>query len=643
MEITQKSFTVLNLIRFGIWNILFYGDITSRKMAYEINLLTDVVFFSSTFRDFQIARQKILLGFQNLDIKIEAMEHFDATGKTPKVECLHRLEESQVYLLVIGEMYGSIDQETGLSFTELEYDKAVELFNAKKIKDIWVFKPTSKYKPASEHMDHSKEKKEKLEKFRKKVCSSHTTQYYDNLDDLRAGIYGRCYNSLKDISSPLLLQAGIPSEGLRRQGTPDETTVKFVYEIKPLSLSVDEKEKLETQINEMNKILKAVGKDELRTDIIDVKSVTLIGNYYYTKNQFKKAIEMYDLVLKYFPNEPRALNNKGSALRGRFERKEAGNLFRKAMELDPNYTDPAVNLGGILSELGNPEEALKILDTVYKKERDTADFVLLLNLGLAHSKTGNFNLAHDFYDKAEKLAPKEILVLTNIATLYQGEKNYQKAIEYTNKILHIDSHNGNALTTKGSCYLEQNKFILGLEYLNESVKLHPDELVTLVNLCLGYRRLHDYTILKKWYADFVEIYAEKALKIKEDDFMALDHLGWVYNRCEKHNEALDLFDKALKIKPNHTGVLLDKADALLKISKYDSALKIMDHVIELDKPSYDLEVLRAKYNVLIRGKGKDDAESFVNEISKKLSTKEIQYVKKIGTSFGRINNEGAND
>ena len=105
-------------------------------MVDEVNLLKDVVFFSSTFRDFQEARQKILLGFQNLTIKVEAMEHFDATKTPVKTECLRRLNESQVYLLVLGEMYGSVDPETDLSYTELEYDLAIDLEKKGKIKDL---------------------------------------------------------------------------------------------------------------------------------------------------------------------------------------------------------------------------------------------------------------------------------------------------------------------------------------------------------------------------------------------------------------------------------------------------------------------------------------------------------------------------
>lgn len=601
----------------------------------EINLIKDIVFFSSTFRDFQEARQKILLGFQNLDIKVEAMEHFDASSTPIKEECLHRLEESQVYLLVVGEMYGSIDSETKLSYTELEYNRAVELKQQNKIKDIWVFKPTNKYEPLPEHIEIDDVKKDKLKTFREKVCVNHTPQHYDNLDDLRAKIYGRCYNALREIAESLMIQSGMSVEGIRQSGRPEGSTVKFVHEQKPLTLSIQEKEKLAKQINEMNKILKAIGKDELKTDFIDVKSVTLIGNYYYVNEQFDESIKMYDLVLKDFPDDTRALNNKGSALRGEKNREEAAKLWRRAIELDPNYTDPIVNLGGVLCELGNPKEALQILDPVYKKEIDNADMALLLNLGLAHSKIGNFEIAHDFYKKAENKFPKEIQILNNIMILYQSENDFKKAIEYADKIINLESHNTNALTSKGSCYLEMGNFILGLHYLNQSLKQDPNELVTLINLALCYRRMHEFGIMKRWYADWVELYAKKSLDINENDFMALDHLGWVMNRCERYNDAFELLDKALKLKPDHTGILLDKVDGLLRIDKSNEALIIIDHIIELEKPMRDEEVLRIKYNLLLDMKKQSDAELFIKDLENKLSPEQIEHVKKRGKVFVR--------
>lgn len=152
----------------------------------EVNLLKDIVFFSSTFRDFKEAREQILLSFQGLDIHVETMEHFDASATPLRDECLRRVANSQVYLLVIGEMYGTIDEESGKSYTELEYECAYDLKNRGLLKDIWVFKSTDKYAPKPEHKDVDQEKIEKLKKFKKTVCTRHSPKHYNNLDDLRA-------------------------------------------------------------------------------------------------------------------------------------------------------------------------------------------------------------------------------------------------------------------------------------------------------------------------------------------------------------------------------------------------------------------------------------------------------------------------
>lgn len=400
-----------------------------------------------------------------------------------------------------------------------------------------------------------------------------------------------------------------------------------------MTLSKEEKEKLELEIHEMNKILKGLGKDVLKSEYIDVKSITLIGNYYYTTNQFEKAKDMYDLILKEFPDDTRALNNKASALRREKEREEALELYKKASEIDPDYTDPKVNMGGILSELGRASEALPILEEVYRKEKP--DYVLLLNLGFTHSKLGNYPEAHEFYEKAEKLDSHDIQILLNIATLYQAENNYLKAIEFSEKILKMEPEHISALVTKGSSLMESRQMLLGIYFLEKVIKIDPKEEVALVNLALAYRRLHDFGIPRRWYADLVELYAEKALAITDDDFMALDHLGWVMNRCESYDRAFELFEKALRSKPNNTGILLDKVDALLRVDRNDEALEIVNRIIELDKPKRDVDILRIKYNLLLDMKKQSDAELFVKELEEKLSPDQIEYVKKPGRVFTR--------
>ena len=46
--------------------------------------------------------------------------------ESSKKECLHELKSSNLVIGIYGERYGSIDKDTNLSMTEVEFDYAVE-------------------------------------------------------------------------------------------------------------------------------------------------------------------------------------------------------------------------------------------------------------------------------------------------------------------------------------------------------------------------------------------------------------------------------------------------------------------------------------------------------------------------------------
>jgi hypothetical protein len=82
-------------------------------------------FISSTFRDLREFRDAAIRTLERLGA-VYAMEKFFASDHRPKDECLAMLHDSNVMILIVGENYGTIDEETGYSITELEYRAAVE-------------------------------------------------------------------------------------------------------------------------------------------------------------------------------------------------------------------------------------------------------------------------------------------------------------------------------------------------------------------------------------------------------------------------------------------------------------------------------------------------------------------------------------
>lgn len=92
-------------------------------MAQKRKLL---VFVSSTFTDLKEERQAAVEAILKAGHIPAGMELFAATDKSQMDVIRKWIDESDAYLLLLGGRYGSIEPESGKSYTQLEYEYAVE-------------------------------------------------------------------------------------------------------------------------------------------------------------------------------------------------------------------------------------------------------------------------------------------------------------------------------------------------------------------------------------------------------------------------------------------------------------------------------------------------------------------------------------
>jgi hypothetical protein len=83
------------------------------------------VFVSSTFSDLIVERQAAVAAILKAGHIPAGMELFTAGDKSQMKTIERWIDESDVYMLILGGRYGSVEKVTGLSYTELEYDYAV--------------------------------------------------------------------------------------------------------------------------------------------------------------------------------------------------------------------------------------------------------------------------------------------------------------------------------------------------------------------------------------------------------------------------------------------------------------------------------------------------------------------------------------
>jgi len=85
------------------------------------------VFISSTYVDLKEHRKEIWQLLSKYDVNVLGMEQFGARKETPLETCINEVKRSDIYIGIISQRLGSLEPTSGKSYTQLEYEKAIEL------------------------------------------------------------------------------------------------------------------------------------------------------------------------------------------------------------------------------------------------------------------------------------------------------------------------------------------------------------------------------------------------------------------------------------------------------------------------------------------------------------------------------------
>lgn len=137
------------------------------------------VFISSTYSDLIEERRKILDVLFMADCIPAGMEAFVAVD-TEQFEVIKKvIDLCDYYVLIIGKRYGSIHPETGVSYTEMEYDYAIE-HNI----PVLVFAIDESVELDQSKIETDTDKILKLKSFRTKAMTNRLASIWKTTDDL---------------------------------------------------------------------------------------------------------------------------------------------------------------------------------------------------------------------------------------------------------------------------------------------------------------------------------------------------------------------------------------------------------------------------------------------------------------------------
>lgn len=198
-----------------------------------------------------------------------------------------------------------------------------------------------------------------------------------------------------------------------------------------------------------------------------IKEMITIGKQYFDNKEFSKAEQYLQDVLNQGARYADVLNMMGviAHVQGKFA--SAIDCFKKALEINPRYTEAVLNLAVLYNDLGQYEEAKKLYGSL--KRQSTKAFgqiepVLRGKLSNLHADIGDIyrsiglhKYAIDEYRKALELNPDYFDIRTKLGQALREQGRLGDSLKEFKKVLDSDSSYCPALIQQGITFYTMNR------------------------------------------------------------------------------------------------------------------------------------------------------------------------------------------
>lgn len=169
------------------------------------------IFVSSTYEDLKKERQALVEAILETKNIPAGMELFNASSRSQWEIIEEWIDESDIVILLVGERYGTIDNDKGKSFTHLEFDYANELK-----KPVLVFKFSEKYirqRELDEEVTLTEQiEREKFKEFSELIIKDRNSSLNINsIDNLKSKVKSAIFAETKNLKGGWIREKDIQS------------------------------------------------------------------------------------------------------------------------------------------------------------------------------------------------------------------------------------------------------------------------------------------------------------------------------------------------------------------------------------------------------------------------------------------------
>ncbi|MCX6280258.1 MAG: tetratricopeptide repeat protein [Bacteroidetes bacterium] len=368
----------------------------------------------------------------------------------------------------------------------------------------------------------------------------------------------------------------------------------------------------------------------------DVDEFEEIIDYYFFKNEQRKALMTIKLSLEQHPNNALLLIKMVQYQVNANRDHEALRILKELDQSPVCDSDLFLAKGNLYSQLEKPEKAIE----EFKRALDGAEYIdeIYANIAFEYESLSKYHKAIEYLLKAIELNPEndsalyefafccEISQQTdrcisflhtfidknpysapgwfNLGIAFSNNELYEKAIDAYEYVLAIDESFSSAHFNKANCQANLGLYEKAIETYRETFFYEEPEPITFYYIGECYEKL-------KQFHQSIEFY-QKAVALDPEFADAWLGIGISHDEMGKPQTALPFIQKAIKLTPGIPEYWFIQGDIQIKLSRIEDAIISYRKVIELnpddDEIWLDLSVIYADskdyqqgYEVLTEG------------------------------------------
>ena len=249
----------------------------------------------------------------------------------------------------------------------------------------------------------------------------------------------------------------------------------------------------------VDEVLEALQRKQEVNDSLSVElqsSINLYyerGNYYLNIQNYKKALDCFDKVIKIDPSYGFVSQKRDFASMQWAKVNRGGNVSSRVYGIRFGVFSAIALCGFIFTFITvmNPEfSSNRGLIAIFSRRLETSPSQYY-EWGNNAYEDKDYSLAIEYYDLALKGNSNFVDAYNNRGISYHGMGKYHEAIADYNRIIEIDPSYARAYYNRGNAYRILENYVQAIEDYQKSIELNPNHVDSINNMALSYEKLGD--------------------------------------------------------------------------------------------------------------------------------------------------------